>query len=259
MADITSRYQGNVDDSGQVNWRGDQVSVPQGSQSIYQRSSVQMTELGSRKVVGDRVFRYAKAGGTLVAGEIVEGQHEVLTAITASATVVEGAKVIGLYGASAISSGTYADGYLLSQSGTAGNTGYTYKIKTNSAVSSAGYGNFTLYDPISHTVDTADEITIIQNPYIKCLQCTTGDGHFVVGVAPIEATTGDYFWLQTWGPCGMKSAAAAKGETLVADATGEAVVLDASSAGGDVFTIMGNAMQTMTGSQKGMVWLTIAP
>ena len=51
MADITVRNQGNVDGSGKVNWRGDQVSAPQGGQSIYESSSIQLAQLGARKIV----------------------------------------------------------------------------------------------------------------------------------------------------------------------------------------------------------------
>lgn len=64
MSDITVRDQGEVDDCGLVNWRGDQVAVPQGGQSIYKTSSIPLAKFGARKVVGDRVFRYALASGS---------------------------------------------------------------------------------------------------------------------------------------------------------------------------------------------------
>ena len=70
MADITAYNQGEVADEGLQNWRGDQATLAPGSQSIYKSSTVKLAALGSRKVVGDRVFRYARAGGAIGAGDM---------------------------------------------------------------------------------------------------------------------------------------------------------------------------------------------
>ena len=55
MAKITGFQDGSVNDSGKVNWRGDQTTAPN-AQSIYNASQVQLAELGARMVVGDRVL-----------------------------------------------------------------------------------------------------------------------------------------------------------------------------------------------------------
>jgi hypothetical protein len=257
MADITSRYQGNVDDSDQVNWRGDQVAAPQGGQSIYDSSSIKLTELGSRKVVGDRVFRYALASGAIGAGDVAESQPETLLLVTGGAANPAGGKQFTWYAATAMSKDTYEDGMLICGSGTAANLGYAYKVKSHPAITATTNGTLTLYDPLKKAVNVTDTWTLQQNMYRNCIECTTGDAHHPVGVAPIAVTSGDYFWLQTWGPAGVKCGAGATG-AVCADVTGQVIAYNstfAQSANAPV----GNATMDITASQYGIVYLTIAP
>jgi len=255
-ADITSRYDGNVDDSGQVNWRGDQVSAPQGGQSIYDSSSVQLTELGSRKVVGDRVFRYAKAAGTCGAGDIAESMPAI-ELLTTPGTTPAGGKQVIMTATAAIAANSFADGVVIVGSGAATNMGHMYKIKSHSAISSAGTGALTLYDPIKIAIAATDKLTVQQNMYAACVECTTAAAAVVVGVAPIAVTTGDYFWLQTWGPAGVKCGAAATG-LVSADVTGQCIAYD-SAAAQAALTPIGVAMMDVTASEYGIVYLQIAP
>ena len=112
MADITSLNQGEVENSGKVNWRGDQQTVPN-EQSVYKTSSVKLAELGSRKVVGDRVFRYAKAKNTVAAALIASATaHDAKWLKTTIGTDwVVGARVVGLYASTNISADQFAEGY----------------------------------------------------------------------------------------------------------------------------------------------------
>jgi len=254
MADITSFYQGNVEDSGKVNWRGDQVSVPQGGQSIYETSSVQLAELGSRKVVGDRVFRYAKAGGAISAGELAQYGGTQLINVTAGDDNPAGGKLFTWYAATAINANDFAEGYLISQSGTAANLGFTYRVKSHGAISATSTGNLTLYDSLVKAVDTADKWTLQQNLYNGCSQMAAGTA-LPLGVAPVAVTSGDYFWLQTFGPAAVKAGTnATAGLSLIAGNTG--AVIPAGTTGK---APVGVAMQTLTSGEKGMVFLTIAP
>jgi len=260
MADITSRYQGEVSDEGQQNWRGDQVSVPQGGQSIYKTSSVKLTEIGSRKVVGDRVFRYALASGACGAGDIAETQAASVINVTAGAILgTVGCKVFNWYSATAVSKDYWADGYLISQSGTAANQGFTYKIKSHSAIATTSTGTLNLYDPIAHTVDTADKYSIFQNPYANVVEATAAAA-IPVGVAPIAVTSGDYFWLQTWGPTAIKhSAAAVAGNLMAPGATGEAYDYVVGTTAGNTKKPIGFTLQICTASERGFADITIAP
>lgn len=259
MADITSLYQGNVSDEDQQGpWR-DGV-VPVGGQSIYETSSVKLADLGARKTVGDRVFRYSLASGTVAAGEICESQPASVINVTAGAVLGnKGAKVFNWYSATAVTKDYWSDGYLVSQSGTAGNTGYTYKIKSHSAITTTSTGTLNLYDPIAHTVNTADKYTVMQHPNKAVLRITAATG-IVAGVAPISVVSGDYFWLQTHGPCCVKHSAAGVAGNLVAPgATGEGYDYIVATTAGNTKKVVGWAMQILTASEKGLVFLTIAP
>ena len=257
MADITSRYDGNVDDSDQVNWRGDQVTVPQGGQSIYDTSSIKLTELGSRKVVGDRVFRYALAAMAIAPGDVVEGNPGVeLTSAIATANA-SGGKQITFTATAAITKDAFADGYITVSTGTQANLGYTYKIKSHSAIASAATGSVTLYDPIKLVMNTADKVDLQANLYGACNRCTTGIDALIVGVAPTLVTSGNYFWLQTWGPAGLKCAAGATG-AVAADVTGQCIAYNSAQAQA-AHTVIGQAMCDIVASQNGMVYVTIAP
>jgi hypothetical protein len=259
MADIASKYQGNVSDEGQMNWRGDQVSAPQGGQSIYETSSVQLTELGSRKVVGDRVFRYALAGGTITAGLIaampgVDAKHIKTTIVTNANTGVRALTIVLTTSAAA---NYFAEGNVIVQSGTAANIGHMYKIRSHGSIGDAGTGTFVLYDPIKVAIaSNGDKVTLVPNPYSKVVALTDQTGP-AVGIAPIAVASADYFWLQTWGPCAYIAGSAGvpvAGGQLVVGSAGMAET----SAGGTCFTIgysvyQGTALEACPG------WLMIAP
>jgi len=253
MADITSYYQGNVEPSGKVNWRGDQVSVPQGGQSIYETSSVKLTDLGSRKVVGDRVFRYAQAAGAIGAGDLAQYGGTQLINVTAGDTNPAGGKIFTWYAATTIGKDDYAEGYLISQSGTAANMGFIYRVKSHDAIATTTKGDLTLYDELVRQPNTADKWSLHMNLYKNVTEMTAGTAP-AVGVAPVAVTSGDYFWIQTWGPACVKCAAVGVGQKVVAGDTGE-VKAPVATTGAQV----GYALQTLTASERGLVFLTIAP
>jgi hypothetical protein len=255
MADITGYNHGEVEDADQVNWRGDQVSVGQGGQSIYKSSSVKLTDLGSRKVVGDRVFRYAKCLTGLGAGDVGQDSLVSLINVTAGATNASGGKIFTFYFATSNGAGTYDDGFLIAQSGTAANLGYSYKVKTQPLVATTANADLTLYDPLARVNDVADKWSLFSNPYGRVSEMTNAT-NAAVGVAPIAVTTNDFFWLQTWGPCNVKAGAAlVDGNAFVAGATGQIAAPTATTGGA-----LGYVLQpTLTVSEYGYVFLTIAP
>lgn len=214
MADITVRNQGQVDDSGKVNWRGDQSIAPQGGQSIYKTSSIQLAQMGSRKVVGDRVFRYAKANQTVQKGiacaQIGSGTTAGNTVLFATSNEgLPGSRIVDLHNpASAIAKNEYAEGYLLHETGAGDRTdgGWLYRIKSHAGFAVSNSAAFTLYDPIVGSIAIADSVTILKNIYMDVGSCTAVQ--IPVGIAPIDVTADDYFWLQTWGPSVVNVASA---------------------------------------------------
>ncbi len=254
MADITQRNNGQVDDVANVNWRGDQVAVPQGGQSIYKTSSIQLAQLGSRKVVGDRVFRYAKAEDPLKPGDTAQYGGEILSSIPIAPSVTQnaGLRTITLTAATEIAKNTYSEGYLVCEMGaTCSNRGMVYRIRSNALGSSAGTCVFTLYDPIIYALQTTGTWSVHQNLYMNVDSGAVTQ--VPVGVSPVYATTGDYFWLQTWGPATVVGTAA-KGDALVNSVSGLATIIAASDAQ------IGTVIQTLAAAtNNGLVFLTIAP
>lgn len=254
MADITSRYQGNVEPSGKVNWRGDQIAAPQGGQSIYASASVLLAELGSRKVVGDRVFRYAQAGGVVGAGDLTQVVGSELNSVTAGGSNPSGGKSFSLYVASAITKDEYAEGYLISQNGTAANMGHFYRVKSHPAIGDTSTGTLTLYDELVNAENPVDEWCLMKNEYASITQMVAGTAA-PVGVAPIAVTSGDYFWLQTFGPISVKGGAVPAGQGIIAAATGAI----GPQVTGNTKVEIGYALMTITASERGLAFITIAP
>lgn len=256
MADITSRYQGNVSNEGQANWRGDQVTAVPGNQSIYESSTVPLADLGVRKVVGDRVFRYARAKGAISAGMVCQYGGEVLTVVptTASGNKAD-TNVFTITAATAIALNTYAEGYLTCGLGaTDGNLGMTYKIKSNALGSSAGSCVLTLYDPLKAIVQNTSTWYVSQCMYLNVDTSTANQTP--LGVAPIAVTTGDYFWLQTWGPAPVKGTGAV-GEALVSSVSGLGTRITATSTA--QMSIGAPMIALAAGTNYGLTFLTIAP
>lgn len=252
MADITSKMQGNVSNEGMVNWRGDQVSVPQGGQSIYDTASVQLAELGSRKVVGDRVFRYAKAGTDLAAGRTCQYGGEILRSLAVGTNQGAGMRTFTITAATAISANTYAEGYLICEIGaTDENLGIMYRIKANALGSSAGTCVLTLYDEIKATVQATSTWSVSQNLHLSVASGSAAG--CPLGVAPVDVTASEYFWLQTWGPSPMIGTVAA-GSGAMNSVSGLATVIAATGAQAGV------AIEALAAATNyGLAFLTIAP
>ena len=260
---IVQRNQGEVEDSGLVNWRGDQTTVPQGGQGVYQASRIQMARLGSRKVVGDRVFRYAKAGagGTITPGNLMQAPAsnagEVSVVQTTAGQHNIGDKIINLYSSGSVGSGEYAEGYVFVCSGT--DPGPLYRIKSHPDIAATATGTLTLYDALITTHTAADQVTVLRNMYNKVVECAAL-GEFPVGVAPVTCTTNDYFWLQTWGPCAILNssgaAVVAKGMAAFPATTG---AVQSATTAGTASEAIGLAMHLGTTLEFGPIFLMIAP
>lgn len=256
MADITQVNQGNVSNEGKVNWRGDQSVTPQGGQSIYESSTIKLAELGERKVVGDRVFRYAKAKVGLSAGQVGQfgGEHLESIAVGSSVTQGAGMRVFTITAATAIAANTYAEGYLVcGQGATDSNLGMTYRIKSHAIGSSAGTCTFTLYDEIKYSVQLTSTWGVTQNIYAAVNPSTANQ--VPLGIAPITVTTGDYFWLQTWGPAPLLGTCAV-GSGLVSSVSGKATVITSALAQ----QVIGSPLVTLAAATNyDLVFITIAP
>lgn len=263
MADITVRNQGNISDEGKVNWRSGDSGVVEGDQSIFDTSSVQLAQLGQVKVVGDRVFRYAQVNATLKPGQLTQSTL-VLAQGTGGAADPSGGKTVTFFFSSAAASGTvaanfYAEGMVyFGAVGTSTQMGMGYRVKSHPIITTSGTQVLSLYEPLKYQVVTTDNLVLIANPYAGVI-VNTGTASFAAGVCPVNATTGDYVWLQTAGPAVVQNlGTGVPGTPLVATATGAIAPWLIATTGTQPAQIA-ISMITQTTGFPGAVWLTIEP
>jgi hypothetical protein len=228
------------------------------SQNILQESQYPMHSIGMRGETEDgRVFRYAKMGEAIGAGELTVSPaidaSEVDMAVTAAAAI--GAKSITFtHAATTASANEYANGYVIVSSGTG--IGQTLRISGHAAFTSGQTGAVLhLIDPLPVALDTTSTIDIERNPFLNVV--TTASSLTVpTGGALIAFTSGYYGWLQTRGVFGARADG-----TVTA---GYGLMMDASTAG-DVDLvgtatqqyIIGNAIQATASGKYHAVYLKI--
>jgi hypothetical protein len=204
------------------------------SQSIYEESTSQQARIGSRVVVGDTEYRYAKAGTNMVAGNIcVSINDTAVNKSTVGAAVAVGTFEVPIYSATDLAAQAFADSYLCVMD--SGGEGISYRIKNHPAITATTAGQkVTLYDAIASggAMTTATKLAIVQNPYAKLLSGTDVTVTAPVwGVAPIAVTSGNYFWAAVAGPASVKlgNGTATVGTKLAAGTTGYALSIDATA------------------------------
>lgn len=177
-------------------------SVPKG---IYEESSTQLLPLGQRLVVGDRVFRYALAGGSaLAAGKVMSSPAEIGDAedLAVNTALAGDTSVTVTLGATAVVAGDYDEGYMLVID--VDSEGHTFRIKSTPAADASATLVVTLYDEIIVAFVADTTVTLIPNIYRKVVIFTASSQVGVaIGVPPIAVTAANFFWLQTWGPCAI--------------------------------------------------------
>lgn len=236
-----------------------QIPVDQG---IFEESSEQKARLGTRLSVGDRVFRYARlatsanaaAGQLLCVPTVIASHQDNILTISAQTTG-------GTFLTCSASAGNewlanqYAEGYVTVGSTGLGGGGQMFRIKSHASGASSA---FYLYDSIPGTV-AAGPGSLTPCLYNKVLQGNAVTD-LAAGVAPIAVTTSNYFWLQTWGPCGVKASTAIGAGIGVAVGVSGGVqgllTIGAITAGG---TPIGKCIGVSVESHAFPVYLTIAP
>lgn len=178
-------------------------------QSIYETSTTQKTRLGTRLKVGDRVFRYAQlaASSNEVAGTLVCEPLALSSYVSAVLTVsaaTTGATSISVTGSAAITAGVFNEGYLSIASTALAGGGLVFRVKNQA--SGGATIVLTLYDPIPSSIG-AGPCSLVPNAY-KAVKPDDKTIANAAGVLPVNVTTGEYFWVQTWGPASPRHSAA---------------------------------------------------
>lgn len=241
-------------------------------QSIYEESTTAKARLGTRLHVGDKVFYYARlstsanvnAGEVLCAPQIIASNQSGIAAVKTAAT--NSVNVVSVSVGTAVTLNQYAEGYLIAASQALAGGALCMRIKSHPAVATNTSGNFTLYDTIPGTM-AAGPVNLIANAYAD-VKVGSEVLDIPVGVTPIAVTTGNYFWLQTYGPAAPKHSAGTPAGAAICLATEGMVgafsvtgTLAASGfAAADYKTIIGkNTALAATATQCNPVFLTITP
>lgn len=240
-------------------------------QGIYEESSTQKFPLGTRVQVGDRTFHYALAGAAIQPGLVacqpaLAGCTTTLqTAVpVAVATSVGATRVYVTAVTTAQAANLFQEGYAIINDVSLTPDGvYTYRIKSHTALAITGTASYIdLYDEIPVALSTSDRLALMINMYKSIITApvTTAVGA-PVGVPPISVTSAYYFWLQTWGPCGilMDVGATGIGTDLIMTTTpalaGSPIVDTAALVG----VRIGYILQIGTDDQGCIAYLQIAP
>ncbi len=228
-------------------------------QELFTSSATARTDLGAVATTGDgRYFRYVLAGGTTLA----QGKVQSAAAETTGwedldiAAALIGATQLVTTSTITATLNQLAGGLLTVTNGTG--SGYTYKIKGNTAASGA-VATIYLEDALQTALASSVDIDFVLNPYNGVILAVGASlSATPVGVAVYPVVNAQYGWIQTSGPCSVL--ADASGPTVganvfLSDDTDGAVGLyetDATANG-----IIGYAMTGITSAEYGFVMLNL--
>ena len=173
-------------------------------------TSDQRHRLGTRASTADgRVFYYAEASNTAIArgGNVVNGiaavaAHDMdLAAAAASASATSFTTSTSL----TVTKDQYKDAYAYINDGPG--EGEIYRVKSNTAVSSATGLSITIDEPdgLATALTTSTRFGLMYSPY-KDIHIVDGNGTPTTGVVGVTTApvTADYFcWVQTAGPASI--------------------------------------------------------
>ena len=166
-------------------------------QGILEQST-QKYPIGMRYAEGDRVFRYCKTGGDLVAMKAAHNDTGPTECNTAAVEYAAGTYQVTILDIVAHPADYYKDGYIWIMDLVSG-IYRMHKIKSSTAGDSVSI-TLTLYEALTLVVGASTWITAWPNIYSNVV-ATASSFMSNVCVPLIPVTSGKYFWGQTWGPC----------------------------------------------------------
>lgn len=176
-------------------------------QSIYEQSSTQKYELGTKLVFSDgRVFRYARNGGTalskslMTTSEALYGRavEELQSTYGTSAEIGDVEIDIDVTTGGSWTDDEFAGGFMVVNKDTG--IGDIYKILANAINSSDDtLMRVRLETPIRTALDATSELTLVKSPWREVdVMPVTAEGT-PAGVPLIDVTANYFCWLQTGG------------------------------------------------------------
>lgn len=180
----------------------------------YTAETTQRYVSGTRGITWDgKVFKYGRSKATLVPGlGCVNGAQADVSDLPNSNTtiaIVAGditttltlASTEGYDSTSLLAEDELAGGQFVIGHGGSG-TGETRTIVANTAVAAGGGTSIITVDAPWALAHAAGFSETVLNPYHYIWLASTMNGlGSVMGMPNVAATTGQFFWMQTWGPC----------------------------------------------------------
>ncbi|KKL45752.1 hypothetical protein LCGC14_2352520, partial [marine sediment metagenome] len=130
----------------------------------------------------------------------------------------------------------------------------------------AGTTTLVVTDPIPLALTTSDSAEVMASPY-RNLTASISNKYAVMGMPTLAATSGQYLWIQTWGPVWIapQAAVGSGGNNLLCIFRHDGSIdeLDSSDANNSKGQIAGFVMAHASGGGgtqgAAFIWLMIAP
>ena len=173
-------------------------------QGLEKVSTTKVYDLGTRLVSPDGcVYRYALASGSVIShrGAVCpSGSLNDWTTVVASGVV--GAKSISVTLDSRVVDDLKGGYIVLHPNNTSSNDNTMNRKITGNDVTVGGVTKVYFEPGLSHAMTTgSDVVDVFENPYNAVYYGTSTELASVVGIPMISTTSGNYLWIQTWGPC----------------------------------------------------------
>lgn len=233
-------------------------------QSIYEVSTTQKTKLGTRLAVGEKVFYYAKAaasvpGGAVLCAPAPTASHQ--SGILAVAAASADARVLSATSSAAVAASVYNEGLFGISTGATNGVGQCYKVQAQGS-GTAGFV-VKLYDGLAQAITAGTGYFLIPSPF-NGVNVGSQVVDIPVGIAPLNVTSGGFFWMQTWGPANPVHQGATAVAAAVRLGTTGGVVAAFNATTNDATTVQAriigqNGSLAATAAQANPIMLTILP
>ena len=181
--------------------------------------AVKKFPVGTVMRLGGRTYVYSHAGGTVNpevgAYKNKKSNTNAVAPVQATGAGVEGSYTvtvtidthIGVLATGVLSENELTGGYIVIGNGTSQHPQFRMIMSHPALTTTGGSLTLTLDSPLESDVTAATtNIELWENPYSYLLADNSGGDYVTfVGVSTVVAASGEYFWLQTWGPCWITS------------------------------------------------------
>jgi len=226
-------------------------------QDVLATSTTALHNLGTYAETQDgRGFRYVKAVAATVAGKLYQCTPQDATNYSPAGGLAVAAAAIGATSITVTTSLTVtlnalAGGYV-TMAITPGE-GYTYRVKSNTAVAGAANMVIVLEDPLVVALTTGSKLVAVANPYSAVVIMPTSISAAPAGVSVGIIPTASFGWVQTHGPVSVLNS----GGTAIGLSVTPGGAAGAVKTGATTLNDIGYCLNAGTTAEYQMVFLNI--